>query len=387
MDIIKASQILGVESKVLRAFDVPDVYNPPNTLQGYICFQSDDKYGALVIHSVNGLRLSNPQVVYTTPKLHYPFHTSAIGTRIYQWPKFHRVRVYEKWDGTNILCYSYRNFMGKRFCTFKTRLTPVVRSSDTVDFKALWDGILSRHPELKEPEAVKDGEYAFSYEMYGYMNPIVVIYNEPIEASFIFAVKQSNDEIEPPDKFKHTTLTNKCLADAGSEKDLVKLYEAMREQARSRIQVQDDGSIYGCEGAVFYVFTEERWRMFKCKPDQIEQIHWAGDAIDYHSIVSTAKNALEKIDADDLTIDFVVGLLKEEFSDIQIGKSGIKIQKAVQAVREHAHFTAFVKKIYDNCPEINKVDKGTLMRYFSQFCQKKQMRPVYTALKEMGLVN
>jgi len=44
MDIVKASQILDVESKVLRAFDVLDVYNPPNTLQGYLCMQSDDKY-------------------------------------------------------------------------------------------------------------------------------------------------------------------------------------------------------------------------------------------------------------------------------------------------------------------------------------------------------
>jgi hypothetical protein len=79
--------------------------------------------------------------------------------------------------------------------------------------------------------------------------------------------------------------------------------------------------------------------------------------------------------------------LKEEFSDIQIGKSGVKIQKAVQVVKEYAHFRAFVKKIYDNCPDVNKGDKGTLMRYFSQFCQKKQMRPVYTALKEMGFVN
>jgi len=356
----------------------------------------EDFKTALVIYSVNGLILSNPQIVYTTPKLHYPFHTSAIGTRIYQWPKFNRVRVYEKWDGTNILAYSYRNFMGKRFVTFKTRLTPVVRSSafDTstcvaggVDFKALWDEILAKHPELRAPEAVMDGEYAFSYEMYGYMNPIVVIYNEPISASFIFAVKQSNDEIEPPDKFKHTKIVNECLADAGSEKDLVKLYEAMREQARSKIQVQDDGSIYGCEGAVFYVFTEERWKMFKCKPDQIEQIHWAGDAIDYHSIVSTAKNALENISVDELTTSFVIDLLKEEFSDIQIGKSGIKIQKAVQAVKEYTHFRAFVKKIYDNCPDVNKGDKGTLMRYFSQFCQKKQMRPVYTALKEMGFVD
>lgn len=388
MDITKASQILGVESKVLREFDVLDVYNPPNTLKGYICFQSDNLYGALVIYSVNGLILSNPQIVYTTPKLHYPFHMSAIGTRIYNWPKFNRVKAFEKFDGTNILSYSYRDFMGKRYCTFKTRLTPIVRSvdSDTINFKLLWDEILVKYPELRAPEAVMGGEYAFSYEMYGYKNPIVVMYNEPIEASFIFAVKQLDDEIEPPEKFKHTKIGNKCLADAGSDKDLTKLYEAMREQARARILIQDDGSIFGCEGAVLYVFSEEKWRMFKCKPDQIEQIHWAGDAVDYHAIVSTARNALENISADDLTTSFVVSLLKEEFSDIQIEKSRVKIEKAIKAVKDHAYFTAFVRKIYDNCPDINKGEKGTLMRYFSQYCQKSQMRPVFTALKEMGFV-
>jgi hypothetical protein len=230
------------------------------------------------------------------------------------------------------------------------------------------------------------GEYAFSYEMYGYKNPIVVMYNEPIEASFIFAVRQLDDEIEPPEKFKHTKIVNKCLADAGSDKDLTKLYEAMREQARAKILIQDDGAIYGCEGAVLYVFTEEKWKMFKVKPDVIEQIHWAGDSVDYHSIVSTARNALENISVDELTTLFVVTLLKEEFSDIQIEKSRVKIEKAINAVKDHAYFTAFVRKIYDNCPDINKGDKGTLMRYFSQYCQKKQMRPVYTALKEMGFV-
>lgn len=747
MDITKASQILGVESKVLREFEVLDVYNPPNILKGYICLQSDNLYGALVIYSVNGLIPSNPQIIYTTPKLHYPFHMSAIGTRIYNWPKFNRVKCFEKWDGclyyrskilldnyeylkigkiykrmmkgekftilnynfvkkeiekdkiigivkkelignfvkikcrgsyehshnfvlectpnhkfwttegwveagtlkkgdivfrfklfdlqfeleevikgcilgdgrlfkqnkegnprfetghsetqkeylefkfkllsdiinspiqtvqrkystlgfagsktfyrfrtkqtsallkiyntfysngkikipdkisftpislafwymddgslsgkraffhtegfsksdveklslslqeyglqnsvcksknkyyeicldvdsseklfslissyiikimqhkipekyrinvscleqrnfkikhdiegavvlgistglkrkwqydiettnknyfangflvhnTNVLSYSYRDFMGKRYCTFKTRLTPIVRCVDTdsVNFKVLWDEILVKYPELRAPEAVMSGEYAFSYEMYGYKNPIVVMYNEPIEASFIFAVKQSNDEIEPPEKFKHTKIVNKCLADAGSEKDLTKLYEAMREQAREKILVQDDGSIYGCEGAVLYVFAEEKWKMFKVKPDVIEQIHWAGDAIDYHSIVSTAKNALENISVDEMTTSFVVTLLKEEFSDIQIEKSRVKIEKAIKAVKDYAYFTAFVRGIYNNCPDVNKGDKGILMRYFSQYCQKKQMRPVYTALKEMGLV-
>jgi hypothetical protein len=160
----------------------------------------------------------------------------------------------------------------------------------------------------------------------------------------------------------------------------------MREQAREKILVQDDGSIYGCEGAVLYVFAEEKWRMFKVKPDIIEQIHWAGDSVDYHSIVSTAKNALENISVDELTTSFVVTLLKEEFSDVQIEKSRVKIEKAIKAVKDHAYFTAFVRGIYDNCPDVNKGDKGTLMRYFSQYCQKKQMRPVYTALKEMGFV-
>lgn len=388
MDIVKASQILGVESKVLREFEVLDLYNPPNILKGYLCMQSDNLYGTLVIYSVNGLIPSNPQIIYGTPKLHYPFHMSAIGTRIYNWPKFNRVKAFEKYDGTNILSYSYRDFMGKRYCTFKTRLTPIVRCVDTdsVNFKVLWDEILGKYPELRAPEAVMSGEYAFSYEMYGYKNPIVVMYNEPIEASFIFAVKQSNGEIEPPEKFKHTKIINKCLANAGSDKDLTKLYEAMREQARAKILIQDDGAIYGCEGAVLYVFAEEKWQMFKVKPDVIEQIHWAGDSVDYHSIVSTARNALENISVDELTTLFVVTLLKEEFSDIQIEKSRVRIGKAIKAVKDHVYFLTFVRKIYDNCPDINKGDKGTLMRYFSQYCQKNQMRPVFTALKEMGFV-
>jgi len=388
MDVYKAAQILDVETKVLREFDVQDPYNN-NTLQGYLCIQSDHRYGSIIIQSVNNLRLNNPQIIYATPKLVYPFYINdKTGERVYKWPKFNRVRVYEKFDGTNILNFSYRDFMGKRFSTFKTRLTPVVRSSegDSVNFKVLWDEILKVHPKLRAPDVVMGGEYSISYELYGFKNPILVCYNVPLEVSLLFGIRQKDATIEPPEKFSPLPKINLCWGDAGSDKDLIKLYEAMREKCRSIVQILDDGSLYGSEGAVFYVLTEKSWVMYKCKPDQVEKIHWSSNFIDFHAILITAKNALENISADELTVEFVADLLKEEFSNAQIERSGLNIKKAVMVVREHSHFLAYVKNIYLNCPDINKGNNHTLMRYMSQFFNKNQMRLVFSSLKEMGFV-
>ncbi len=81
-----AAQLLGgVRPETLTPFEDRDPFNPQNIVSGYLSHQADHRYGALVILQVNGQDAE--QVVYATPKLHYPFANDVQqNTRRYHWP-------------------------------------------------------------------------------------------------------------------------------------------------------------------------------------------------------------------------------------------------------------------------------------------------------------
>ena len=89
MDILRAMDIFGVKENELKKFGVEDTFNPPNRLYGFMCTRADHRYGSLVLFQVNGQECE--QIIYGTPKLHYPFDKN--GT--YIWPD---VREARGWD-------------------------------------------------------------------------------------------------------------------------------------------------------------------------------------------------------------------------------------------------------------------------------------------------
>ena len=72
-----------------------------------------------------------------------------------------------------------------------------------------------------------------------------------------------------------------------------------------------DDRLSGTEGAVWYV-TEPSGRvtMWKCKPESVEEIHWA-TGISKNAVIATCWNALET--SDTLDYDVLLPLLLEEY--------------------------------------------------------------------------
>ena len=68
--IDKAAEALDVKADLLQAFDVEDPFHG-HSLRGYLCRKPDHRYGALYLTHVNDEE--EPQIVFATPKLHYPF--------------------------------------------------------------------------------------------------------------------------------------------------------------------------------------------------------------------------------------------------------------------------------------------------------------------------
>jgi len=387
MDITQAAKLLDVEASTLEPFSATDPYNS-HALEGYLCKQSDHRYGALVIYKVNG-DTTAPQVIYCTPKLHYPFSKDT--DRNYHWPKFKKVRVYEKLDGTNIFAYRYFDVSGVGYTTFKTRLTPVLRANKFGDFISLWNSVLDKYPDLRRIcfTYPKEG-YGLSFELYGLRNIITIKYDTPIDTRLLFLV--DNDGcVEIPESATWPSSINlalKACAELNSNQEITEFYNKLRQEAEAKNTHNEDGSITGTEGYVFYVLTEDdRWMLFKCKPEDIEKIHWASDSIPKISIYNTVLNAVEDFEGDITSQafkDHISVLLAEEYTDVQIQKSFERINKCIADGVKHLLFKQKLQEVVATI-SLNG-DKGFIMRQLSKHFPKNEMSNVYNTMVELKYI-
>jgi hypothetical protein len=409
--LTEAAQLLDVKEDELQPFDlVPDVFNPINSLTCFLCTRGDYRYGALVITAVNDIDAVQGydlpmQVIYCTPKLHYPFGKQESGERSYHFPKSDPgvVRVpslveYEKIDGTNICQYAYQDHSGAWFITYKTRLTPVLKSNRFGDFVGLWNEVLARHPEIKTGFGVVlpvmgQTPMALVYELYGLRNPITIAYGVDIEAKLLFGVFQSDHTVVPPCWCTFVPDELKCqeyrrLDELIAPETARQMYEDAQKTIEATLNKRADGMLEGSEGRVWYYRDQgadaHLWHMFKLKPPTIETAHWSTGGISDHAVVTTAWNALES--CDDLTVEYVEKLLAEEFSLEQIAKSRARTEKAVSYVRQRVLFRAEVLEHFRTMGHaaVTVENKREVMRGMSQHFDRTRMADVYNALRELG---
>ena len=381
--------LLDVATGEIEPFATVDTFNDDQQIEGFLCKRADHRYGALVIYKVRGCR-TDPQVIYCTPKLHYPFGRTDDEERVYHFPKVvRRVEVYDKLDGTNVCAYSYVDADGQRFVTYKTRLTPILPDGKWGAFATLWRELLATDPKLAALiEMFSTGMLgvALSFEMYGYRNCHTVVYREPLAATLLFVIVQHSGEVETP--LAGIAWTPKPVATLDSAESLVAFYEEKRGEAEARNTVIASGEseqIDGTEGFIFYVLDEDAaWSMWKCKPESIEALHWAGEFLPMSVILPTARNALEAVDV--LTVDVVRELLLEEFSETRVTASHNRIEKAVAGLLEQMAWRAEVTTAYQETGWTFDADgKGPVMRALSQRFDRAKLKAVFTALKEAGL--
>jgi len=94
---IDVAQIFNIKESELKEFCENDPFNEGNIIHGYLSIRATHVYGALCIFEVNG-KPTEPQIIYGTPKLLYPFSNND-GDRIYRWPRFKYISVFDKLDG------------------------------------------------------------------------------------------------------------------------------------------------------------------------------------------------------------------------------------------------------------------------------------------------
>jgi hypothetical protein len=361
----------GLEEKYLTPFDTTDPFNGEIRLEGYLSQRPDHRYGALVITRVG--EEPAPQLIYATPKLHYPFGKDGR----FHFPPIERAMLYEKLDGTNVLAYQYRDARGKEYLTYKLRLSAVLRNSKWGPFLDYWRELMERHPAI--PQLVSKNNCHISFEMYGARNAHLIQYEVPLEAAVLFGVRPHDaavvapfelDLLDVPGALLHGELT------AGA--DPVARYAEMRAEMEKRNRPVEDERLSGTEGAIWYVVEPAgRVTLWKCKPESVEQIHWTA-GINKKAVIATCWNCLET--NDDLTYAALEPLLLEEYAEDDIRRFRPVIDECIRMVRDENEFKARVKEEYQRLGIAIEQDKGAVMRALSKIFPREQMKKVHSVI-------
>jgi len=375
--MINPKELFG---KDYSEFSEVDPFNPQNEVSGYISRKPTELYGALIITKVNGEDVT-PQLIYATPKMHYPFGVSDDGVRHYNFPVAKSIEIYEKLDGTNILSFFY-NDGDTRFLSYKTRLRPFLSSGKFGNFLDMWREVASSYFVEIEREMHRSG-CNLSFELFGSRNPHLVIYSNPLSFALLFGVTENGNILSP------TRLRNPDLPVVNKigiiDRDFTTQYEALQKDLESKLVKLEDEYYQGMEGAVWYLHAiDGRTIQLKCKPETIETIHFSAGAsgLSRNIIVATCWNAFENTDK--ITIELVKQLLSEEFDQAVIEAHHYLIERCMAEVTEQAEFRGKVLAEYNALGMNIVLNKSEVMRALSEKFPKNMMKKVYSVIVGNG---
>lgn len=365
--------------KEYREFLEPDPFNEGNEVGGYISQKPNEYYGAMVITIVNGKAVA-PQMVMGSPKMHYPFEKRDDGERRYVFPPARYIEIYEKLDGTNILAYYYYGENGERYLSFKTRLRPFVRSGRFGDFEGMWKEVGLPYADIMK-RLMQDMDCNLSFEMYGSRNTHLVVYDMPLAIAFLFGVTNVGRILSPsaePVKYEGALPVVRRLQVI--ERDYVWNYEETRRKLQAGLKQVDDEHYSGVEGAVWYLhLAGGRCIQIKCKPEDIEAIHFAAGAhMSKNSIIATCWNAFENVDT--LSFAAVKELLVEEWDEAEIEANRGLVRNCISLVTEEAEFRRDVVEAYRATGLNVRLNKAEVMRDMADRYPKSKMRKVYSII-------
>ena len=167
-------------------------------------------------------------------------------------------------------------------------------------------------------------------------------------------------------------------------KDYQSEYQKHQADCEAMNQEIEDGAIEGTEGRVWYLQdVHNRIVMFKCKPESVEQIHWAAGGLSKNAVIATAYNLLET--DEQLTYARLKELLLEEYSEDAIERFRPHIESVIQRITQEMMFKEEIFEFYHKLDLDFQLEKNSVMRAFSQQYPKSSMQRIYSILsQELG---
>ncbi len=361
-------------TEVTRKFEnIKDPFNPNNYLTGYITISQGDSYGQLLLTHINGMKCKE-QIIYSTPKMYYPF--SKLGNFYFKFLD-KPAPVYEKYDGTNIISYKYI-YRGKTYFTYKTRLSPILAEGKYGNFYSMWCEILKKYPNIIK--ASKEYDINFSYELYGVVNKHLILYPVRLDTKLLFGLDKSTGMIILPDEFKDLLPVVEKDCEIQPNYFFPDFYKKMRGEIEATNDYSNLEEVKGSEGRVIYIKEEGQWKQWKLKPETIFKVH-TKPGINKNDIKVTCYNALENVELDNLTYEYVCELLNEEFEMNEILANENRIKTILKEVKEEIKKRHFIIQIYNKLGLTLTKNRNELMRKMSKNFEKKDMRYVYNIIE------
>ena len=371
-----------------EVFKQVDIYNPQNTVEGNICFKTNDFYGSILIDKVNDREV--PQCIMATPKVVYPFDRKG------EWliDNVKSVHSYLKYDGTNIYAFSYKDVDGNIFTSWKTR----TQFNMSEQFVKLLDKCFERYPQLKDLEL--DYGCGLGFELYGNLNSHLIYYPDTdINLVLLYARVYGKlvglcdifDNLSV-DKAEYRYWNNLNFSNFETEyKKRQNLYDINTkkidcDKIKAKFVFSNKDFMYlGDEGEVVYVtFEDGNTIMFKLKSLQVLEVHWEKKHIPDSEIYVTANNLWEI--SDNPTVDDLIMYLSEEWTEEQIEKSKIRINIVYDNVIKRKILNNSVRDVLKKY-NINKQDfikdKGSIMKILSNHYDRHNMSRVYNTILEI----
>jgi len=361
----KARELFGKDT--FSFFEIEDKWNVGNILKGYISHKATELYGALFITHINNLEA--PQLIYGTPKMHYPFDKNGV----YNFPPATSIEIYTKLDGTNILAYYYYTTREK-FLTFKTRLTPTVTNGKWGNFESMLRDMIQKYPQI--PYMNQANGFNISYELVGARNKHLIDYDFPLDIRILFGISKDGIII-PPSKIRETYNVPKADLETTITRNYIEHYEEEQKRLERRLIKLEEG-YQGQEGQVWYLNSKDKWLQIKAKPETIETIHFASGGINKNSILTTCINAFENYE--EIDYDKIKKLLSEDFNEKQIEAQHYLVLKCIKEVKEQVKFKESVLVLYQKTGLDINIHKKEVMGKLSKHFDKKQMNKVYSII-------
>ena len=254
-------------------------------------------------------------------------------------------------------------------------------------FKSMWEEYLQENDWVKK---VIDSNELFnlSFEMFGSRNPITIVYDVSLEVNLLFGVRRTDHAIKPPtnlDRTKDVKIPMSYTMLGDDDLSYFTLKDRYNKH-REHMSMKNKESLV-IEGMVQYCHVGlPSWKMLKCKPEEIEKIHWsASGTIPSISLYNTALNVFES--SENPKIEDLIELLKEEYPQELITKSTHKIEKAWDKAFTRIQLTSEVNEIWILAKkqglDITK-DKGETMRFMSKYYPREKMKKIGTIVLQLA---
>lgn len=270
-----AAQLFNCEMKLITKFEREDPFNPAIHVAGYICRQKGPMQGSLLITHVNGI-IVEPQLIYGTPKLRYPYRSSASRHWITM-PECAQAVLAEKWNGMNVLMYRYQDVTGNWYYSVKSKGTPFITDSDVGKFLSLTKEALGT-TAIKDFNALWQDEnvQSITYELCGNKEPHLVLYHFDLKLQELFCTHTNGAIAMCLHNSKNIDVANIVeVCKKSQEEDLARNVTFRKHRELTH---RYEYNHFAVEGKVLYLLDENGMlidrTMYKIKPSDIEEVHW-----------------------------------------------------------------------------------------------------------------